>query len=311
MAKISVGAAVGAGFGLIARRPLAVLAWGLPPTLFQVIVFSLIGPIYLSMISQMIASGGAAGTSSVMAMQPQLMQVQGLVQLLNLAQLFVSAVVYCAVFRAVLHPEKSAFGYFRVGAAELFLALLIFGAIIVWVIALIVVMIPVGILIAVVAVASHGAGAGLAILIPLIILALMIGIAFIALRFSFVGPMMVEDGKFHLFESWTLTRGRMGSLLLLALSLFGVFILLEIVIVAVLFGVGAAAIGAVGGVSELSALFRQSPRALLARIWPVLAVYAVLMVPVTGCALAIAGAPFARAYKDVALDPADASSAFV
>jgi hypothetical protein len=310
MARISVGAAVGAGFGLIARRPLTVVAWGLPSTLLQVALFSLIGPIYISLIGQMIASGGTAGSSPFLAMQPQLMQLQGIVQLLNLVQLFMSAVVYCAVFRAVLHPEKSAFAYFRVGSAELFLALLIFGAIVVWVIGLLMVMIPVGILIAFVAVASHGTGAGLAILIPLIVLALLFAVVFVGLRFSFVGPMVVEDGKFHLFESWALTRGRTGSLLLIALSLMGIFLLIEIVVVAVLFGVGAAAVGAAGGLSELGALFRQSPQALLARIWPILAVYAVLTVPISGCALAIAGAPFARAYKDAALDPADASATF-
>jgi hypothetical protein len=312
MAQISVGAAVGSGFGLIASRPLSVVAWGLIPTVLQVIAIALVAPIYLNMWTQMVGSIAAGGSAMppVMAMQPQLRQVQGLVQLINLAQLFISAVVYCAVFRAVLHPGKSAFAYLRVGAAELFLALLTFAAFIVLIVAMIVVMIPIGILIAIVAVTSHGAGAGYATIIPIVVLVVLIGILVVGLRFSFVGPMMVEDDRFHLFESWSLTRGRMGSLLLIVLCLIGILLAFEVVILALLVGVSAAAVGSVGGINQVTELFQHSPQALLARVWPFLAVYGVLMVPVSGCMLAIVGAPFARAYRDVAVDPAGTSATF-
>jgi hypothetical protein len=303
MARISVGAAVGAGFGLIARKPLSVVAWGVPPALVQAVLLGLVGPVYLSLISQMISAGGSGGTSPLLAMQPQLMQLQGVVQLLNLAQLFVSAVVYCAVFRAVLHPERSAFAYLRVGAAEGYLTMLIIGAVFAWVIGLLLVMIPVAIIVAVVAIASHGGGAGLAILLPLIVLVLVVGVLYVGLRFSFVGPMIVQDGKFHLLESWELTRGQVGSLFLIGLCLLGLLILFDIVIVAVLIGAGAGAVAAMGGLAELKTIFTQSPQLVLGKIWPLLAIYGLLMIPITGCGLAIAGAPFARAYKDVALDP--------
>ena len=303
MAQISVGRAVGAGFGLIARRPLSVLAWGLLPTVLQVIALVLIAPAYISMAGAM-ASGG-----SLLAAQPQLMQVQGLAQLINLAQLFVSGVVYCAVFRAVLHPDRSAYAYLRVGAPELFLALLAFAAVIVLVIGLVLVMIPVGILFGVIAAVTHS-GAGIGLFIPIVILAVLLAILFFGLRFSFVGPMMVEDGKFHLFESWTLTRGRTSSLLLIALCLFGVLVVFEVIVLTVFFAIAAAAIGLTGGLSHAGELLRRSPRALIAQLWPFAAVYAVLAAPLSGCALAIAAAPFASAYRDVALDPAATSATF-
>jgi len=302
MAQISVGAAIGAGFGLIGRRPLSVLVWGLVPTLLQLVALAMLAPMYLGMIGAM----AAGGTPTQSMMTPQYAQMQGLVQLLNLVQFFVSAVVYCAVFRAVVHPEQSAFAYLRVGLAELFLALLILGAFIVMFIAMLVIMIPVGILFAVVAVASHGAGIGFAIVIPIVILALFVAILVFGLRFSLVGPMLVDDGKFHLFESWTLTRGRLGSLLLLALGLFGLFLAIDIVILILLVAIAAAVVTAAGGMARVGTLLQHSPQALLSGAWPFLIVYGIVAIPAAGCALAIAAAPFARVYLDLKSDAAEA-----
>jgi hypothetical protein len=304
MAQISVGAALGEGFGLIARRPLAVVAWGLIPTALQMLALAMLAPAYLSMFGAM-AHGAAP--SQAMMMTPQYSQMSGLVQLLNLVQFFVSAVVYCAVFRAVVHPEQSAFAYLRVGMAELFLALLIFGAAIVMFVAMIVIMIPVGILIAIVAAASRDAGVGFAIIIPIVILALLIAMMVFGLRFSLVGPMLVDDGKFHLFESWTLSRGRLGSLLLLALGLFGVSLAIDIVILVLLVIVAATAIGAAGGMERVRTLLQHSPEALLSQAWPFLIAYGIVSIPIAGCVLAIVGAPFARVYLDL---KSDASEAF-
>jgi len=301
MATISVGAAIGSGFGLIARRPVSVVAWGLLPILVQVAVLAIVAPAYLEMFSQL-----RSGASPVQAMAaPQMSQISGVVQLLNLGQLAISAVIYCAVFRAVLHPEKSSFAYLRAGAEEFFIGVLIFGGSIALFVALLVVMIPVVIIAAIIGVAAHGSAAATIILFPILFLVIMIALVVVGLRFVFVGPMIVADGKFHLFESWTMTRGHVGSLFLIGLGLFGVFLLFEIVLIAVFIGLGAGAIGMLGGLEAARTAFEQSPQAALMRILPLLAVYLVLMIPVSGCMIAIGGAPWAKAYQDLLPSAAD------
>ena len=280
------------------------IAWGLIPTALQMVALAMIAPVYLSMFAAM--AHGVAPTQAMMT-TPQYSQMSGLVQLLNLVQFFVSAVVYCAVFRAVVHPEQSAFAYLRVGMAELFLALLIFGAFIVMFVAMIVIMIPVGILMAIVAVASHGAGIGFVIIIPLVIVALLIAMMVFGLRFSLVGPMLVDDNRFHLFESWTLTRGRLGSLMLLGLGLIGVFLAIEIVVLILLAAIAAAVISAAGGLDQVRTMLQHSPEVLLSQAWPFLIAWSIVAIPIAGCALAIAAAPFARVYLDL---KSDASEAF-
>ena len=114
MAQIAVAAAIGAGFGLIRRRPLAVLAWGGVAAIMHALAVVLIGPMYLGLISAVFhAAQSRSGPPDFSAFAPQAAQLQGLIQLLNLANLLVGATIYCAVFRAVLHPERSTFAYLR------------------------------------------------------------------------------------------------------------------------------------------------------------------------------------------------------
>jgi hypothetical protein len=157
-------------------------------------------------------------------------------------------------------------------------------------------------------VAAHGGPGGLVIgiLIPIFVAAIMVVLAIVGLRFAFVGPMIIEDGKFHLFESWAMTRGRVGSLFLIALGVFGIFLLIDLVLLVLVVALGAGAVASLGGLSQAGALFQQSPQTALMRILPFLAIYAVIMIPVSGCLLAIGGAPWARAYKDLLPTAADA-----
>ena len=303
MSGISVGAALGEGFGLIRRRPLAVLAWGAILVGLQVATFALFAPYYLAVygaIFESLAQG--AGPLPVAALSsPEIRRMQSLLQLFNIVQLFVAIVVYCATFRAVLHPERSAFAYLRVGAPELFLAVLSVAGFVALVIALVIAIIPVSIVLGIVIAASHGAGAMALtlVLIPIVLLAMLLVVLFVGVRFAFVGPMMVEDGKFHLFESWTLTRGRVGSLVLMALGLFAMFLLVDIVLLALFIAGGVAIVQSIGGLGPAAALLHGSPQALLAKLAPVLVIYVVVHVPLAGCLAAIAGAPWARAYRDL------------
>lgn len=305
MAELSIGAAVGSGFELIRHRPLEVLAWGLVYTAFLLAMFAMLAPTYAGMFSQMLAASrsGVETTPDLSGM----MRMQGASMLFNLAIYFVISVLNCAVFRAVLRPGDRRLAYLRLGAAELFFFLLMVGAGIAVIVALIVAAIPVALIVGLLVVSHAGAAA---ILVGIACAAaLVVALIYVALRFSMVGPMMVEDGRFHLFESWTLTRGRAGGLFLIGLSLFGIAIVGEIIIGVVLLAAGAGMLGAAaGGWANLPAFFERPPGVILPSLAPLLGLIALLSIPFYGAIMAIFGAPWARAYRELA-EPIPATAA--
>ncbi|HEX7760598.1 MAG TPA: hypothetical protein VF459_13910 [Caulobacteraceae bacterium] len=297
MSDISVGSALGEGFGLIRRRPLSVLAWGGVQLLLTLASWGLYGPVYISFLGRMTATGGQPPAQDP-AFMAQMMQMQGLGLLVGIAGLVVSIVIYCAVFRAVLHPEQNRFAYMRIGAAELFLGVLAIAGYIAFIVALMVVMIPTAIVVGVLA-GTHNTAAAVIVGIAVAVAA-FVAVIYVGLRFSLVGPMMVQDNAFRLMESWTLTRGRVGSLFAIAVCLILLIMAVEIVLVIVLFAVGAATLGGMaGGFTNTAALFAQGPGPVLAKLAPLLMVLAVLWAPVMGAFMAIMGAPWARAYRDL------------
>ncbi len=297
MNEISVGAALGEGFGLIRRRPLSVLTWGGLQVVLTLAAWSLYGPVYFAFLARSVAGGAAASQDP--AFMAQMMQMQGLSLLTGLASMAVTIVVYCAVFRAVLHPEQNRFAYLRVGAAELFLGVVAIAAYIAFIVALIVVMIPTAIIVGVLA-GTHNPAAAVIVGVIVGVLA-FVGTIYVGLRFSFVGPMMVQDNTFRLMESWNLTRGRVGALLAIGLCLILLFLVLEVVVVVALIAVGGAALGlgGAGGLANVRALLAQGPGPIIARLAPLLVVLAILWAPLAGAFMAVLGAPWARAYRDL------------
>ena len=310
MSQISIGAAIGSGFGLVGRRPISVLIWGLPAVALGALAIWLLAPLYAAMISAAVsqAQSGASGPPpGLAAFGAQAVMTSSLVWLLDIVQVFAASLVYCAVFRAILHPDKPGFAYLRVGVPELMLTLLTFAAVIVAIVALVVLAIPIGLIVGVVAsTGARGAAAGVAILIPLLVLVLFVAMVVVGLRFAFVGPMMVDDGKFHFMESWALTKGHVGALFVIGLGLVAVAIVVEMVIAALMLGLGAAGFfGVVGGVQGLPGFLKLSPSDMLSRLAPLLGVYLVALIPIQGCLLAIFGAPWARAYRDLRPDASE------
>ena len=301
MARIAIEAALGSGFGLIRRRPGAVLLWGLVYLALSAASFGLFGSYYLSLFTHFAAaarSGADMSPQAMNAMAPQIMAMQGLSWLMSLISLVVTTVLYCAVFRAILHPEQSRFGYLRLGAPELLLFVLGIAAYIVVFVAAIPVVLVVALL-AVALIAMHAAAAGV-ILAVLAGVAATVVLAWLALRFSMVGPMMVADGKFRLFESWVLTRGHAGALFVIAACPFLILIVAELIIAAVLMAAGVVVLSsAAGGLANLPAFFSRPPSAVVAGMAPLLILAAVLWTPLMGCFIAVLGAPWARAYLDL------------
>lgn len=299
MAEISIGAAVGEGFNLIRSRPGVVISWGLVQLAVSLIGFLIMGPLLASVYWPIIKAAMAGAPPGSMPFNASnATRMEGLIYLFDLVSVFASSVIYCAVFRAVLHPERSQFAYLRVGAPELFLFLLIVGAYIAVLIGMVVAMIPVGIVVAIlfgVHAGAVGALVGVAAAV-----AIVVALVILSLRVSLVGPMMVDDGQFHLTEVWALTRGKVASLFGMALLVFLILLAAELVLGLAALALGFGVLGALaGGLSHLPAFFQQSPAQFLPRLVPLLIVGVLISIPFMGCLLAIMGAPWARAYRDL------------
>lgn len=310
MSRISIGAAIGSGFGLVGRRPVSVLIWGVPTVALGAAAIWLLAPLYAAIISAAIsqAQSGATGPPpGIGALSQQAVMTSSLVWLLDIVQLFAVSVVYCAVWRAILHPDKPGFAYLRVGLPELMLMVFTFAFVIVTIVVMVILMIPIGIIVGIAANAGgNGSAVGMAILIPILFLAMLVALVMVGLRFVFVGPMMVDDGKFHFMELWSMTKGHVGALFLIGLGLVAVAIGVEIVIMALMLGLGAAGFfGVVGGTGGLPAFLKLPPTEMISRLAPLLGAYLVLLVPIQGCLLAIFGAPWARAYRDLRPDASE------
>ena len=314
MSHISIGGAIGSGFGLIGRKPLTVLSWGLVRILFAAGVLAIYAPVLFGLIGpimQAAQSAQASGTSPSEAMSQTMMArilaLQGVGFLVQIGGLFLGAVLYCAVSRSIVHPGRGVFAYLRVSLAEVFVALLSYGASIV--IALAVVLCAIPFVIAVLVLALNKLTAAAVIVGVLGALVLIVALIYVLLRFAFVIPMMVDDGKFHLFDAWSLTKGHTGALFVIGLCLTLIGLVGEMVVGAIVFALGAAAVGtSAGGLENLQAFFNLPPMTIFTRLGPWLAVFALLAIPLEGCVMAIFMAPWAQAYRDVA--PSSVASVF-
>ena len=310
MARFSATSAAGAGFGVIGRAPLAVLAWGL------VFLVALVGPMvglmwtvvpqFIALFKTMPATSAPASTASDPAMLAQMMRLQTSMMGVNLVSwvggTLVQAVVIGAVFRAVLQPEQQQWAYLRLGKSELWLALVTLVQGVLFMMAYFAVAIVGFILSLIVYLGASAAGEGgklvAGVLIAVVILAAIGVLIWGVLRLSMAGPMSFAEGKFLLFESWTFTRGQSGRLLGTALLLALILVGLELVLYAI---VGAIAFGSWRGFrATVEGLQGQPPEAWLHAFWKIAAIATVMLSFLSAFALTLMYAPWAKAYQDLA-----------
>jgi hypothetical protein len=317
MASFSATGAATAGFGVIGRAPLAVLAWGL------VLLVTLVGPMiglmwmlapqFIGLIKAMPEAGSTTPTVNNPAMMAQMMQLQASMMGMNLLSLvggtLVKAVVAGAVFRAVLQPDQNRWAYLRLGKSELWLALVSLVQIVLFMMAYFAVIIVGFILGMIVFLVGSAAGDGgkliAGLLIVLLVLAAIGALIWGVLRLSMAGPMSFAEGKFLLFESWRFTRGQSGRLLGTAALLVLILMALELVVYAIL---GVAAFGSWAGIKAMAEALRgQPPEAWLQALWPVVAIGAVVLSALAAFAMALVCAPWAKAYQELAASGAGKS----
>lgn len=315
MARIEVGEAVSAGFKLIGRQPLAVVMWGLAYLLVSglpaLLLYWTVGPEMVGFYRDAFRHPGVApDMASMMAMQAKL----GLVQPVTLLTSIVSrAVLMAAVFRAMLTPEDRGFFYLRLSMAEVwqglvFLVIAVLLGVAFFVI--FVVAILVGVVLALIGGAAHSAAGAVivAIGVTALVLASVAALLYLALRFSMAGPMTFAHKQFRLFESWALTKGHMGGLFLVGLSLFAIGLLIAIVFDGVILAVVLSIVGAAsqGLGPSIRSFFEQPPDAMLQAAGPWIAVMMVLGSLFVGAMTAIFLAPWAVIYRRLTASPEQA-----
>ncbi len=307
MADFSFGQAIGAGFKILARRPLAVLIWAVA---YIVLVAAPSVGLMAWLLPQMIASfrdaaqhavhGVAPAPADAIAMRSNLYALQ---PLLWLVQVAAHAILMSAVFRAVLTPDDSKWGYLRLGAQELWLGLTNLVLTVMAAIMILTLFIPLGIGLGVgMASAQHGRTPGPASL-PLLWLIAVIGVAVIVwvlVRLCLAPPMAFATRRFVLYESWRLTRGH-------GLKIFGVMLVLFVLVwlfelVTLGFGGSYLAHGAMGG--GWQAAMKGPPNEILQHIAPMMAGLVAVISLVGMIIYTLIMAPLASMYQQLTGDTA-------
>jgi hypothetical protein len=230
------------------------------------------------------------------AMVAQMMQVQIGSMLANIGQYLMMALVYTAVFRAVLRPRESSFFSLRVGMDELRVAVaglaIGLGVYAVMVIGLLVCL--------ALGFALWGQGAATALWVAgglggLLFLAVLWGLA----RFSLIAPASVHYRDFAFAQGWKLAAGKgwplLGMLVLIYLMFAAVYAVVVIAVVS-LISASAPSWSDLGpGANPFAGM-----NAWMATHWPWLVLGGVFASMIYGVFMALLAAPFASACRQLA-----------
>lgn len=303
MTQIPIGETAFEGVRLIARRPLAVLIWAailfVATAVPIALLFGTIGPAFAEILKQT-STGAEPSPADILALDMKLMAIN---PLLTLCSLVGRVVLMCAIFRAVLEPQDSRFGYVRLGKAELLTGLVYLCLVIIFAM----LMVAGLLLVAGFAVAGYVASRWLGIALGLLLaLALLIAVFWVGLRLALAMPMTFAERRFRLFESWERMRGHVLQLFLVGLLSVVIVLLIEVIVGSV---VGVAAIVALAthplNGAGVEAFFHRPPSEWMGVIAPWLLLGGVIF-SILGAALyAVMYAPLAAAYR--ALVPAAAA----
>jgi hypothetical protein len=215
---MTVGSIIGGGFRLLRERPGAVGVWGLIYFALTVATTMAMRPIFMPG-PQAGAVAGNFGTHI------------GWFALIELAVLVVWIALMAAAQRAVLHPERSAFAYLRIGLDELRLFLLAIILIVMFYIAFALVGL---VLVAITGLLAVSAGTGAMGPVAMLEGLLMIGLfLWFEVRLALAFPLTLLRGKIIIGEAWRISRGHFWTLL-------GAFLLLGLIVL-ILAVAGAAA----------------------------------------------------------------------
>lgn len=311
MSNFSISEAYGAGFRLVVRKPLPVLAWGIVYSVLTLLpyllMFWLLGPDMIKAWGDLIANAAANGDpqEGMQQFTDTMSQANSFEALGWLTSILACGIIHAAIFRAMLRPADGGFLHMKLGMDEVWQALIYLVS------AFLLAIFAIGIVIASFALGGiafllgEAAGSPLGGWIKALgIIAACVGcvvaIIWIWLRFSLAGPASFAERNFQFFESWTLTKGHSWPLLGLALLLFLTIFAIE----AVLGGMAIVALVGLGSVEALSpdsieAFFGQAPDIWIGQAAPWIIGLGLIAALLSGVLRTILLAPFASVYAQI------------
>jgi hypothetical protein len=308
VAHLDVSQSAFSGFGVISRNWIAPAIWGLVQTVLAVLPMLLVLPTlmeFFGAISGAISRGVEPDEAEMMRLSTQMNMIQPLTWI---TQLLAQGLVTGAIIRAVLHPEDRRWFYMRLGMGELMLVAVSLVFTIIFVVAFIVAAIVVAIFGFAIGAANEGAGIAAAVLVGMIAFGVII---WGCLRFSLGFAMSHEKKQFLLFESWRMTEGHAGGLFGMGLLSVVIGWLISVVVIGVLFGIGAFLLLGNGGFEALQALddtqdfsaFFTPERTQALIGFGVL--YLIVASAINGYVGTIFTAPWAEAYRQLGAENAE------
>jgi hypothetical protein len=316
MAGFSIGEAYGAGFGLIARRPLSVIVWGLVVSFLRmapvVLMIWLAGPGIMeawgSFAANMAAGGDPQDASDKLRTAMSSLDAYSALQWLF--GFVAIGLIHAAIFRAMIRPEDGGLFGLKLGMDEVWQALIYFVASILICIFAVLVVLATAAVGGIVYLLGEAVGSPLggwikALGLTAVGVSCIVAIIWIALRFSLAGPATFASRSFQFFESWSLTKGQSWSLLGLALLLGLTMFAVELV----LGGIFVAAFISLGALDSLSpeafeAFFSQPFETWIAQLAPWLVAGGLIGAVLSGAFYAFLLAPFASVYRQLTGAPA-------
>ena len=204
MEKVHVGDMISGSFQFVRDRFRTVLVWSAIYFAITLGAQLAMRPLYQKQFTAMQA--GMAGTPGLPG-QAALSVLVG-----SLLVIAIIIVLNAAIFRAALHPERSAFAYLRFGMDELRLFLLLLLLTIAFFIGFFIATIVVE-LIVFALIAAGGVGRIFGVILGIVGgLALFGAMIFFVVRFASAGPLTILRKKIVIGESWRLTRGHFWAL---------------------------------------------------------------------------------------------------
>lgn len=219
--------------------------------------------------------------------------------LILVVSLLFYGVLYAAANRAVLTPEDSRMGYLRFGGVEVRQALLLL------VISLIMFGIYLGSAVVggvVMAILSGVGGRGGAAFGVFLMAAIIISsVVFFGVKLSLSNAQTFATGRFNVFGSWSLTKGRFWPIL----GVYVIAAILVVIIYALILGVFAGVVFVSGGMPAVTQIFAPDTSSFEAFISPATIAYYILAAATGALTTPIWLAPAPFIYQQVARSGAD------
>jgi hypothetical protein len=284
------------GFRVVRRKPMVLLWW----TLFYLVIFGLIALVvaqpltnFFSLVQQYEGTGGEPTPDEIMGfMLPLMATIPLLIPLLILQ----NGIVYSAIARSVLHPEKSAFGYLRLGMDEVRVAVVVLVLGILFNIIGFVGYMAVLLLAGGASAIGDGGYPGGVGLFGMLGMLLVYGVMWwLMARLSLAVPITVAEKKFAFFDSFKMTEGH-------TLKVIGMAILAGVMAIVVAFLVWIIAVAiflAVGSTVDWQSLEMAGFGEVIRVAGPMIALGVVIYAVYAALMLVVMLAPFSAAYRDL------------